>query len=83
MTYSLEPHVCRYCYGRILSRPMENKGLKEYKCAECGHTEISDKEDIMCMCGLRVNGKLLTKCAPNPKKDAVDLAEYVFVERGR
>jgi len=79
MTYSLEPHLCRYCLGNILSAP---KGDKiEYICSCCRRVELSDNVNILCMCGFRIKGKLIYKCAENKSVTAVKPSKYVAVER--
>ncbi|MBT9100032.1 hypothetical protein [Methylovulum psychrotolerans] len=76
MTYSLEQHVCRYCLGRILSAPLA-AGVREFKCANCGHSESGSEVKVLCVCGLSIKGKFLYQCVQNDQKSPVNNAEYV------
>lgn len=48
--FRLEPHCCRACFGRIVSRPAE--GGREYLCACCGLSAVGAKASVVCACGM-------------------------------
>ena len=54
MTWEIEPHVCRSCGGRILSREVEDH--TEYRCSNCGATATGHKPAVLCCCGLKARG---------------------------
>jgi len=76
MTYSLEQHVCRYCLGRVLSAPLA-AGTHEFKCANCGHSEIGTDVRLLCVCGLSIKGQYLYQCVKNNQRSPVNNAEYM------
>lgn len=71
-TWSLEPHVCRHCFGRLLSQPAA--GRTRYVCSNCGAEDLGDGPDVLCACGLALrnhgpSGGMLNaglRCQPNP-----------------
>lgn len=68
VTWTLEPHVCRHCFGRLVS-----SGAL-YACTNCGAEAVGDAPDVLCACGTvirrhgagapPVNAGL--RCQPNP-----------------
>lgn len=55
--WSLEPHVCRACFGRIASRPAdgdEDSHSRVYQCTNCGLEAEGAKASVVCACGTKV-----------------------------
>jgi hypothetical protein len=71
--WTLEPHVCRECFGRLLSQPRA-RGRRLYVCANCGTEAVGRAVDVLCACGLKLRnhgpGAPLVdagiRCQPNP-----------------
>lgn len=69
----LEPHVCRHCFGRLVSAPAPG-GARSYVCSNCGAAARGDAPDVLCACGLKLRnhgpGPRLVdaglRCQPNP-----------------
>lgn len=51
--WTLEPHVCRHCFGRLASRPGPD-GLTRYECTNCGAAETGATPAVLCSCGLQL-----------------------------
>ena len=72
-TWALEPHVCRHCFGRLVSAPAPG-GARRYVCSNCGADAYGDAPDVLCACGLKLRnhgpGPRLVdaglRCQPNP-----------------
>jgi ribosomal protein L37AE/L43A len=69
--WTLEPHVCRKCFARVVSRETLDDADRVYHCTNCGATEVGESPAVMCSCGtqLRRLGKLIDagiRCQPNP-----------------
>jgi hypothetical protein len=69
--WTLEPHVCRHCFGRLASM------AEAVVCTNCGATEVGPgvKVSALCACGVKINrsglfGSVLVdaglRCQPNP-----------------
>lgn len=81
--WHLEDHVCRKCFGRVVSRPVTdaaNCTTRLYLCTNCGAEAQHDKADAICCCGIKIKraGRSGTKasstlvdagvrCIPNPE----------------
>lgn len=90
-TWTLEPHVCRHCFGRLASRPI-GAGIREYRCTNCEATTQHTDASVGCCCGLKIrkrngvgrNGGPMVdagiRCIPNPEKSAAFPAAYVASE---
>ncbi len=50
---TLEPHVCRSCFGRIASEP-DQGGERRYFCTSCGLEAIGSKPSVVCSCGIKL-----------------------------
>jgi hypothetical protein len=66
--WKIEPHACRICFGRILSRTMPD-GSTVSRCSECD-TEVEGGPHKLCCCGVKLNGgkNAGLRCLPNPNK---------------
>lgn len=73
--WTLEPHVCRVCFGRIVSRPSTKDAHGfVYQCTNCGAENGGRSPDVLCACGLKLRnhapGAPLVdaglRCQPNP-----------------
>lgn len=69
--WSLEQHCCRVCFGRIVSREIDEDGKRLYQCSNCGLSAKGHKASVLCACGTKLNrgsGKLVDaglRCHPN------------------
>ena len=68
--WSLSPHACRTCLGRIL----EMGDL--FRCATCG-AEAEGTPDPICGCGMASH-----YCGPNPRRGVRSPAEIVILRDG-
>ena len=72
-TWTLEPHVCRHCFGRLASTGAPD-GARRYHCTNCGAEAVGTAPDALCSCGLKLRnhgpgGGLVDaglRCQPNP-----------------
>lgn len=64
--YKKLDHVCRICFGRLLSFKDEN-GDEQVECADCGVVKKGGHKSL-CVCGSKLNsGKVAGfRCIPNP-----------------
>lgn len=71
-------HVCRHCFGRVLTRQSEDGGM-ESRCADCGAAVAGDYK-ALCCCNLRLrNGQdAQLRCIPNPSPTP-EVPEQVLV----
>ena len=54
-TWRLEPHVCRSCFSRIVSRPLDEDDDKRlYHCPNCGMEAEGSRASVLCACGMKV-----------------------------
>lgn len=73
--WTLEPHVCRHCFGRLVSAPAAVGGAT-YQCSNCGATATGAAPDVLCCCGMTLrrhgpgSGPISAglRCQPNPSK---------------
>lgn len=69
--WRLEPHVCRVCFGRIVSRAADQDGKRLYRCACCGVSEPGASARVLCSCGVKLNARSAgIRCEPNKNKTA-------------
>lgn len=53
--WRLEPHVCRCCFSRIVSRPADDDDDKRlYHCPNCGLEAEGRQASVLCACGMKV-----------------------------
>lgn len=53
--WRLDPHVCRSCFSRIVSRPTgDEDGTRVYQCTNCGLEAVGRKADVVCSCGTKL-----------------------------
>lgn len=89
--WSMEPHICRQCFGRLVSRPHAS-GLREYHCTNCELTSQDTSADGVCCCGIKIRKRNGTgrsggpmvdagvRCIPNPDKTPAFPSAYVASE---
>lgn len=71
--WTLEPHVCRHCFGRLVSQALPDGDVR-YQCTNCGAEAVGLESDVLCACGtaLRKHGSGSApvsaglRCQPNP-----------------
>ncbi len=71
--WSLEPHVCRHCFGRLVSQ-VRPDGDVRYHCTNCGAEAVGLEPSVLCACGLALRnhgpaGGVIDanlRCQPNP-----------------
>lgn len=66
---TLEPHVCRRCFGRILSRDLGG-GQHEYICSNCGLCARGSKPSVVCSCGMTLRKATASRSAGAKPQDA-------------
>ncbi len=75
----LEPHVCRHCMGRIVSRG------DTFLCSGCGQS-CTGRPAGICGCGLTINGVRKRtapyRCGPNPAPGPTSPTAYVVLFDG-
>lgn len=49
--WTLHPHICRYCFGRILRAEQEGSPL--WRCSHCGREETGPDVSCLCCCGIK------------------------------
>lgn len=72
--FSLENHVCRQCFGRLLSTDAgAGDGSRRYVCSNCGVCATGMSPDVLCACGMRLKQRgpgggddAGVRCGPNP-----------------
>lgn len=72
--FSLEDHVCRHCFGRLVSSA-DAGGTRRYLCSNCGASATGPGPDVLCACGVRLKssalgGRPVLACMPNPAPTA-------------
>lgn len=89
--WRLEPHICRSCFGRLVSRHLAGD-LHEYRCTNCEATSQHTDATMACCCGIKVRkrngagrsgGPMVDagiRCIPNPEKSPSFPAAYVASE---
>jgi hypothetical protein len=64
-TWALEPHICRACFGRLVSRPADAPGWRRYQCTNCGLEASAQAAAEVCCCGTK-----LRKATPSGRSGA-------------
>jgi ribosomal protein L37AE/L43A len=67
--WTLEDHVCRSCFGRLVSRPLDS-GLSQYQCSNCGLVREGHSAEVLCACGMKVRKSLRNAMTGNTLIDA-------------
>lgn len=93
LLWRLEPHVCRKCFGRVLSRCADTVGVRVYRCSDCGHEVEADNPAEICCCGVKIRksgrdgskhgGSLVDaglRCIKNPARTNLLPSEVVAAE---
>lgn len=86
VTWVLEPHVCRHCFGRLASR--RDGAQTRYECTNCGADATGRAPDVLCACGLALRnhspaGGTLDaglRCQPNPAPSPDFPSRFVAAE---
>jgi hypothetical protein len=88
--FTLMPHICRHCFGRLASRL--NDGLQEYRCTNCETVTVALSHEEACCCGMKIRkrngagrsgGPMVDagiRCIPNPEKSPAFPSAYVACE---
>ncbi|WOL24281.1 particle associated protein [Yersinia phage fHe-Yen8-01] len=78
--WQLENHICKTCFGRIVSQPGED-GKYSYRCTNCGALAYGGSASVLCCCGIMGKPRNRAKSAapvnlgirciinPNPTSD--------------
>lgn len=89
--WQLEPHICRHCFGRLVSRPLHGD-LREFKCTNCETTSQHTDAAQACCCGIQIRkrngagrsgGPMVDagiRCIPNPERSPAYPGAYVASE---
>ena len=51
--WRIEPHVCRFCFGRVVSTALKPDG-RHFRCTNCGAAGTSANSRAICACGMRL-----------------------------
>lgn len=67
--WRLEPHACRVCFGRLVSRRQVD-GPRLYRCSNCGMELAGGRPSVLCCCGMKLaTGRdAAVRCVRNPKR---------------
>lgn len=95
-TWELEDHICRKCFGRLVSKSVPGSvpgtELRLYRCSNCGAEAQHTHADALCCCGIRIKragrngtkaGSLVdagVRCIPNPERSPMFPGEIVASE---
>lgn len=52
--WALEQHICRSCFGRLVSRPGDVDGWRVYLCTNCGIEASALAAAQVCCCGTKL-----------------------------
>lgn len=53
--WRLEPHVCRSCFSRLVSRQADDEDAgRVYLCTSCGLEGAGHRADVLCACGTKL-----------------------------
>lgn len=79
--WAITPHVCRICFGRVLSSTTPGGG-RTFRCSNCGVEREGNDETVICTCGLRLKTKADAgiRCLPNEVKTAECMSEIVAAQ---
>lgn len=79
--WTLAPHVCRVCLGRLLVT--EHQGRRRWRCSNCGTEAHGATATVLCCCGIKL-GKAQRdagiRCVANPDPRPECMSEIVAVQ---
>lgn len=88
--WTLEPHICRKCFARLVSQPIPGGDLSRFACSNCGAEAEGPGVDALCCCGIKIRrvkggkaGSLVdagVRCILNPKPSLEFPSLYVASE---
>ena len=53
--WRLEPHVCRSCFSRLVSKPADDDDHHRlYHCPNCGLEAEGTRASVLCACGTKI-----------------------------
>ena len=52
-SWRLEPHICRACFSRLVSRGVGGVD-RRYHCTNCGLEAVAPGADALCCCGTKI-----------------------------
>lgn len=93
--WTLEPHICRKCFGRLVSQPVADPvsaGLRLYVCTNCGAEAQSAEPAAVCCCGIKIkkagrngtkSGSLVdagVRCIENPEPSPMFPSQIIASE---
>lgn len=91
-TWTLEPHICKKCFGRIVSSEAEGKE-RNFRCTHCGAVALGRDAAVLCCCGIMGKPRNRAKsaapvnmgirCVVNPHPSPDFPAEIVATELPR
>jgi hypothetical protein len=77
-TWSILPHVCSGCFGRLLASAETGGTL--IRCSECG-AQAEGGHECLCACGaLPPGSRVRLRCIPNENRTPESPSEIVVVE---
>lgn len=80
-SWHLEPHCCRACFGRLLSRETFDR-RRIYRCSNCGAEREGSDSRVICCCGLklRTGRDMGVRCVVNESKSPEFPSEIVAMQ---
>jgi hypothetical protein len=52
--WTLEPHICRSCFSRLVSKAGDAPGWRLYQCTNCGLNASGQAPAAICSCGTKI-----------------------------
>lgn len=52
-SWRLEPHICRACFSRLVSRGADGAD-RRYHCTNCGLEAVAASAEALCCCGTKI-----------------------------
>jgi hypothetical protein len=85
--WEIEDHVCRHCFGRMVSTRLSS-GATRYRCTNCGAEGEGHAPSVLCACGLKLRSAAPgldlvdagIRCVPNPSPSAAFPSQIVAAE---
>lgn len=67
--WTITPHICRVCFGRVLMREAFDH-RKTFRCSNCGAEAPGHSEAAVCCCGIKLKTGVDAgiRCAANTER---------------
>jgi hypothetical protein len=86
--FALEPHICRVCFGRLVSMALPGEASRIFRCTNCGAVAKGIGAKALCVCGIVTGDKgefrdAGIRCVVNPKQTPENPSEILAKEIDR